>query len=210
MKGTITNTDPLTQNQIQARLQQANSSNSELPYPPGYPPGDLRPAAVLIPLVWKDHQWHLLFIRRTANHSDPHSGQVAFPGGAADPGDPDPVATALREAYEELAIQPDSVSILGFLNTFMTVTGYRVKPVVGVLPWPYPIQPNPAEVSRAFTIPLAWLQDPAHSRKEIRSLPEPYPPVEVIFYSNYDGEVLWGASARFTRRLLEVLYPSSK
>lgn len=166
--------------------------------------GEPIPAAVLIPLLMIDGEWHLLLTRRNSALPE-HSGQVAFPGGRADPGDANPEVTALREACEEIGLQPKDVRILGRLRKFLTISNYLVTPVVGVIPWPYPIQPANEEVSRVFTVPLQWLADPTHHHLQQRELPEPFQPVPVIYFQPYDGEVLWGVSARFTLSLLNIL-----
>ena len=169
-----------------------------------YFPGELRPAAVLIPFLKKDNDWHVLFTRRNDGLAE-HSGQVAFPGGRADPLDASPEQTALREAQEEIGVNPADVQILGRLRQSITITHYLVTPVVGVIPWPYALRLEPNEVSRVFTIPLDWLADPANRIERWRDLPAPLNRVSVIYYNTYDGEVLWGASARFTLNLLETL-----
>lgn len=166
--------------------------------------GEPIPAAVLIPLLMIDGEWHLLLTRRNSALPE-HSGQVAYPGGRADPGDANPEVTALREACEEIGLQPKDVRILGRLRKFLTISNYLVTPVVGVIPWPYPIQPANEEVSRVFTVPLQWLADPTHHHLQQRELPEPFQPVPVIYFQPYDGEVLWGVSARFTLSLLNIL-----
>ncbi len=177
----------------------------ESPYPSTISSDPPRPAAVLIPLLRKADAWHLLFIRRTHAPHDRHGGQVAFPGGRCDPDDPDAEAAALREAEEETGLSPRDVRVLGRLRPILTITNYRVTPVVGAMPWPYPLHPQPEEVSRIFTIPLAWLADPANRRVDLRQ-PEPLTqPIPVIYFQSYDGEILWGASARMTLLLLESL-----
>jgi 8-oxo-dGTP pyrophosphatase MutT (NUDIX family) len=164
------------------------------------------PAAVLIPFLQIDDGWHLLFIRRTHHEQDRHSGQVAFPGGRADPGDGNPIATALREAHEEIGLDPDDVTILGRLNLMPTVTHYRVTPIIGVIPWPYPFQPDPREVRRIFTIPLSWLADTTnHETRMWQPRRNSVKPHAVIFYQPYDGEILWGASARMVQELIRSL-----
>lgn len=163
-----------------------------------------RHAAVLIPLLRKNNAWHILLIRRTEMQKDIHSGQVAFPGGRCDPGDTSAEAAALRETHEELGIAPSDVQILGKLNDFLTISNYQVTPVVGTIPWPYSLQPSPEEVSRAFTIPLSWLNDPKNmeiSQREIPGLGS----ASVIYFKEYDNEVLWGVSAMFTLELLDSL-----
>jgi 8-oxo-dGTP pyrophosphatase MutT (NUDIX family) len=171
--------------------------------------GSPRSAAVLVPLLRQNDQWHLLFIRRTEIQGDRHSGQVAFPGGARDDGDENIEAAALREACEELGINPNDVQILGRLNDFITISNYRVTPVVGMIPWPYQLKLSPEEVSKAFTIPLNWLNEPENREETERELPG-NTKISVIFYKKYDDEVLWGASARFTLHFLNVIQDLEK
>lgn len=198
----------LTEDEIASRLAKTDPGAVESPYPPGFLQGLPRPAAVLIPILRKDDGWHVLFIHRTAHERDPHGGQVAFPGGASDPGDASAQDTALRETYEEIGIHPKRVRLLGRLIDFVTVTSYRVTPFVGVIPWPYPLTLEHDEVSRAFTIPLEWLADPNNREERFRPLPPPFKPIQVIYFKPYDGETLWGASARFTLELINLLSQS--
>ncbi len=160
-------------------------------------------AAVLMPLVWRDGEWHLLFTRRTQSLEN-HKGQVSFPGGACDPGEGSE-QTALREAEEEIGLRPVDVHILGRLNDVVTITNYRVAPVVGIMPWLYNFRLAEVEVARVFSIPLAWLAQRKNWDEHDftpDNLPRPYP---VITYHPYDGEILWGASARITQNFLSVL-----
>ncbi|MBU2609792.1 MAG: CoA pyrophosphatase [Chloroflexi bacterium] len=161
-------------------------------------------AAVLMPLAWKEDEWHLLFTRRT-NDVEHHKGQVSFPGGACE-ADETAEQTALREAEEEIGLQQADVRILGQLNDVVTITHYRVTPLVGVIPWPYEFYLAKIEVSRVFTIPLQWLMQ-RENWAEHNFTPEgtqrAFP---VISYHPYDGEILWGASARMTQNLLAVLH----
>lgn len=202
-------TDRLTPLEISNRLAEASRNGSQIPYQE-YPrllellPGKPRPAAVLIPLLRVNNAWQVLYTRRNANLPE-HSGQVAFPGGRADPGDTSPEMTALREAHEEIGLAPQDVEVLGCLHDFVTITNYQVTPVVGVIPWPYRFHLAEEEVSRVFTIPLDWLAQPANFDERWRSLPAPYKPVPVIYYKEYDGETLWGASARFIQAFLNCL-----
>jgi 8-oxo-dGTP pyrophosphatase MutT (NUDIX family) len=200
-------TERLTIEEIAAKLAKAGQTG------PPHPefarmhelfPGTPRPAAVLIPLLRIDKHWHLLYTRRNANLPE-HSGQVAFPGGRSDPGDSSPEATALREAYEEIGLDPQNVTILGRLHDFITITNYQVTPVVGVIPWPYIFRLEEREVSRVFTIPLDWLAEPVNFEELWRALPAPYEPIPVIYYKEFDGEVLWGASAHITQAFLHSI-----
>jgi len=168
-----------------------------LPSPP-------KPAAVLIPFIKEAGEWNLLFTRRNASLAE-HSGQVSFPGGQVDKSDFSPEQTALREANEEIGLDPADVRILGTMHNFLTITNYSMTPIVGVIPWPYPLRIASEEVSRVFTIPLSWLSDPANHEIQQRSLPPPHKPVEVVYFHLYDGELLWGVSARLTLNLLEIL-----
>jgi 8-oxo-dGTP pyrophosphatase MutT (NUDIX family) len=168
-----------------------------------------RPAAVLIPLLRVAGAWHILYTRRREDLPE-HSGQVAFPGGRADPGDCTSEDTALREACEEIGLLPEDVRILGRLKKYHTITNYLITPIIGVIPWPYPLKLETQEVSRAFTIPLDWLMDPVNHEERLRSLPAPSQPVNVIYFKLYDGELLWGASARLTLAFINALKCADK
>jgi 8-oxo-dGTP pyrophosphatase MutT (NUDIX family) len=164
---------------------------------------DLMPAAVLVPLVNIGGETHLLFTRRSETLGS-HKGQVSFPGGMMEPEDESAEAAACREAYEEIGVLPEDVQVLGRLPLFPTISGFCITPVVGHIPWPYALILQTSEVSRAFTIPLVWLADPVH--RELRMYPFPDGHEEpVIFFAQYDNEVLWGATARMTVYLLQLL-----
>lgn len=176
------------------------ASRLQLAYRPGPPQADpsYTCAAVLIPLMRFDGEWHVLFTVRT-ERVEHHKGQVSFPGGACDPADATPEATALRELEEEIGVRPGDVRVLGRLNEIRTITYFRITPVVGVLPWPYTFRISTVEVARVFSIPLEWLADPAHRitfSLNGRTL---------TVYFPHSGEVLWGASAQITLELLQAL-----
>ena len=201
---------------IARRLALGKEQPFEEAYPSAFLSDAPRPAAVLIPIlhapVADDHLpgWHILLTRRSDQLAE-HRGQVAFPGGRSEPSDPSPEATALREAEEEIGLQSEDVQILGSLNSLLTITNYSVTPVVGMIPWPYPVRPQQEEVSRVFTIPLAWLAHPAHHEIRQRFIPPPYSTrlgsenLPVIYFHPYDNEVLWGVSAQITMNLLKIL-----
>jgi 8-oxo-dGTP pyrophosphatase MutT (NUDIX family) len=168
-------------------------------------PSDLREAAVLLPLYRYGGRWRLLYIRRAEHEHDHHSGEVGFPGGRSEAGDADAVATALREAQEEIALPPAAVSVLGQMRTLSTVSRYLVTPVVGTLDWPQTLVPQPQEVARIFSIPLDWLRDPDHHRRRIWPAPDHPQAREVIFFDEYDGEQLWGITARITLDFLRCI-----
>ena len=162
------------------------------------------PAAVLVPLFFKQDGWHLLFTRRNSNLPE-HSGQVSFPGGRSDQLDQNAVDTALREASEEIGLNPEDVTILGILPELHTITNYRVRPVVGVIPFPYTFVPSPEEVSRVFSIPLHWLADPSNYHIHYRNVPDLNTPLSIIYFNEYDGELLWGVSARLVVTFVQIL-----
>lgn len=165
-------------------------------------PGNLRPAAVVIPLLVHEGHWHVLLTHRSEELVE-HRGQVAYPGGASERADKDLQATALREMYEEIGIHPHDVRIFGHLGDMPILTGYLVRLFVGEIPWPYELAINPAEVESAFIIPLQWLVDPDHRTVQYRSYAGREFPV--IFFDFYEGYQLWGASAEMTIALLDAL-----
>jgi 8-oxo-dGTP pyrophosphatase MutT (NUDIX family) len=162
-------------------------------------------AAVLIPMFRHLNAWHLLFIRRAEHEGDRHSGQVAFPGGRWTPQDADVTDTALREAQEEIGLDPKRVVLLGKLRPLHTLSNFLVTPVVGKIPWPLKLTTDPVEVARVFSIPLGWLGDPAN--RQVRTWPSPDHPEArgVVFFEEFDRELLWGVSARITVDFLAVL-----
>ncbi len=163
----------------------------------------LRSAAVLVPLACDQGELNLLFTRRTDLVHD-HKGQVAFPGGAAEPQDSSVEDTALRETYEEIGIPPKEICVLGKLPPFPTITGFLICPVVGMIPWPYDLHLSPEEVSRVFTVPFQWLADPANRIEKEMVLADGR--VEkVTFFDNYEGEKVWGATARIALYFLRTI-----
>lgn len=156
---------------------------------PATPP-DLKPAAVLLPLVFR-HEPHVLLTRRT-DHLSRHAGQVAFPGGRADPDDISLVETALRETQEETGIDPAFVTIAGYLDAYETGTGYAILPVVGILSDGFALTPHEHEVASIFEVPLSFLLDPANKVRQSRE----FQGRRRSFYSfTYDDHYIWGATA---------------
>jgi 8-oxo-dGTP pyrophosphatase MutT (NUDIX family) len=173
---------------------------------PGIPPDKAEPAAVLIPLIMEEGEWKLLFIKRTHQPEDRHSGQIAFPGGRADEQDKNLLNTALRESAEEIGIDPGDVEILGQSCPITTVTNYKISPFVGILPWPYPLRLSKVEVEKSFLIPLDWLKDPNNREEKIwQSRSRPGLDLPVIFFQEFAGEVLWGATAQMVVDFLELI-----
>jgi 8-oxo-dGTP pyrophosphatase MutT (NUDIX family) len=196
--------DEIIPEEIIKRLEARSTETIDNPYSPSLPESPMQPAAVLIPLLRNQASWHILFIRRTEIPGDKHSGQVAFPGGACDSFDNNAEEAAIRETHEELGIDPNDITILGKLNQFITITNFIVTPIIGMIPWPYPLKLEPKEVSRAFTIPLNWLNDPSNREIYTKKL-STGKSTKVIYFNEYEGEILWGASARFTLTFLNAI-----
>jgi 8-oxo-dGTP pyrophosphatase MutT (NUDIX family) len=195
--------DRLSVDELRARLHAQADTTYDVP--PELLGEQAREAAVLVPFLRIDDAWHILFIRRTSYEGDRHSGQVAFAGGKRDESDESLLATALREAEEEVGIAPADVEVLGYINHHHTISEFQVRPYVAVMPWPYPLHPDGVEVARAFTIPLRWLAEKSNYRTEQRRHPQSERPWPVVYYDLYDGEMLWGATARMTLSLIDVL-----
>jgi 8-oxo-dGTP pyrophosphatase MutT (NUDIX family) len=174
-------------------------------YPAGFFNADPKPASVLMPLFRERGDWHMLFIRRSEHENDRHSGQVAFPGGKVDTTDRSPVAAALREAHEEIGLAPENVRVLGCMKEYRTISNYLVSPVVSEIRWPLSLTPDSREVSRIFSIPMRWLADPDNYVTSRRILKEFDARLQVIHYRRFDGELLWGITARLTLSLIDIL-----
>jgi 8-oxo-dGTP pyrophosphatase MutT (NUDIX family) len=171
---------------------------------PGAPDGaSLRPAAVLVPIVARADGLTVMFTRRTERLRS-HSGQVAFPGGRAEPGDGSPEATALRETREEIGLDAAHVELIGRLDEYRTRTGFRITPVVGVVRPPFALLRDDREVDEIFEVPLSFLLDPANHRQERREFEGR---AARFFVMRYGTHCIWGATAgmlvAFYRRLAE-------
>ena len=126
-----------------------------------------------------------------------HPGQVAFPGGKLDPGE-DAVGAALREAWEELGIQPEHVTVIGASDLFVTGSGYAVTPIIAVIPPDLPFAPNPAEVADWFEVPVDWVFDPAnHVHREV----EWQGAMRHTIDMDYNGHRIWGITAAIIANL---------
>lgn len=161
----------------------------------------LRPAAVLIPLFHDetDEQTKLWLIRRP-DDGTPHGGQVALPGGKPTAADATMRDTALREAYEELGIPSRQVEVLGELDEYVTITGFKIRPVVGWLHGQFEPRPNPAEVERAFAAPLSVFLQPSSTHLVRWSVYQRMVPSHAV-----DGEIIWGATFSILRGLGSLL-----
>jgi 8-oxo-dGTP pyrophosphatase MutT (NUDIX family) len=161
-----------------------------------------RDAAVLIPVVARQPEASVLLTQRTP-HLSAHAGQIAFPGGKIDPEDQTPVAAALREAREEIGLQPSTVEPVGYLTPHLTRTGYRIVPVLGRVDPAHSIVINPEEVTDAFEVPLSFLMSSGNHRRGSR----PFEGGTRYFYEiPFNERYIWGITAGIIRSLYERVY----
>jgi 8-oxo-dGTP pyrophosphatase MutT (NUDIX family) len=166
---------------------------------------DLRPAGVLIPIIEHEDMLSVLLTRRSAALRY-HASQVSFPGGRMELGDADIQATALREAWEEVGIQPSDVEVAGYLEPTPTITGYAVTAVVGLVRPGIELCIDPAEVERAFEVPLAYLLDAQNQRASEREWNGVRVPIVEFHFAS---ERIWGATANILVNLRRCLMNSS-
>lgn len=162
---------------------------------------DLRPAAVLVPIVLHEKGLTVLFTRRT-DHLAHHAGQISFPGGHIEEGDPEPAAAALRETEEEVGLARRHVRVIGRLDRYVTRTGFDVTPVVGLVTPPFAVTPDPTEVAEVFEVPLAFLLDPANHKRMSRDVEGVARHFYAVPYGDY---FIWGATAGMVMNLYEFL-----
>ena len=185
---------------IDHRLEQVDQVEGYLPH--------ARKAAVLLPLFEQDGQIFLAFIRRATTLRS-HSGEIAFPGGSIDPGDTSVVMTAIREAQEEIGLDPARVEVLGLLSpVFTVVSNFLITPVVAFLPQGLgELHLQASEVHELLLAPLQGLADPAilHTEKWIRD-----DRTRLVYFYDYGPYRIWGATGRMLNVFLETIYGLSE
>jgi 8-oxo-dGTP pyrophosphatase MutT (NUDIX family) len=162
--------------------------------------GEDREAGVLAPILTRDGAEHVLFTKRAEDLAD-HPGQMSFPGGGHEAVDADLLATALREADEEVKLAPGEVDVVGRLDDIHTVTGYQVRPFVGLVP-DRAYSPGDREVAEVAVLPVADFLDRDNYESERRDHPE-YGEIR-LHYFHVDGYTVWGATARMLVQLLAL------
>jgi 8-oxo-dGTP pyrophosphatase MutT (NUDIX family) len=184
-----------------AALRQATRGDHDLN--PGWTPPstELRPAAVLVPLIDRAEGMSVLLTQRTP-HLSAHAGQISFPGGRIEVTDRDATEAALRETEEEVGLTRDHVTVIGRLDTYVTGTGFEITPMVGIVSVPFPLSLDPFEVAEAFEVPLPFVLDPSNHRRMTRVLDQR---TRVFFVLPYENRYIWGATAGMLVNLAEVL-----
>ena len=160
-----------------------------------------RPAAVLVPVV--DHPEPSVLLTLRTSDLPSHGGQVAFPGGKIDAADASPLAAALREAHEEIGLEGALIEPIGYLDLYLTFTGFRILPVVARVTPTFALTINASEVADAFEVPLAFVMDEANHARKSRD----WKGVTRHYYEMPFGErYIWGVTAGILRNLYEKIY----
>jgi len=160
-----------------------------------------RPAAVLVGIVDRQEPTVLL-TQRTGDLSN-HAGQIAFPGGKIDPHDETPLDAAVREAHEEVGLDRSQIDPIGYLDLYLTFSGFRILPAVARIAPDYVMEINPKEVADAFEVPLAFLMAPGNHERHSRKT---HGVVRQYYAMPYQERYIWGVTAGILRNLYEKLY----
>jgi 8-oxo-dGTP pyrophosphatase MutT (NUDIX family) len=182
---------------MKEKLRQALASRQRI----GLNSIGLTEAAVLIPIFCRDGEYHILFTQRS-DQVPQHKGQISFPGGARSGTDATLQDTSLRESWEEIGLKSKDAEIVGELDdTPTTTSGYNISPFVAFIPYPYKFTSSPYEISEIFSIPVSALLHEANRKKERYTFGGK---VFVNYSYEYEGRVIWGATARIVEQLLEI------
>jgi 8-oxo-dGTP pyrophosphatase MutT (NUDIX family) len=164
-------------------------------------------AAVIVPIFRKGGEYHLLFTLRSEQVAH-HKGQISFPGGARSEGDHSLLDTALRESWEEIGLKAKDTEILGELDdTPTTTSSFNISPFVAFIPYPYEFILNRYEIDEIFSIPISVLFNKANKKEERYSFGND---VFVDYSYEYEGKVIWGATARIVHQFLEFWQSASE
>ncbi len=202
----------LTPAQLKARFAAPPAWQPEFRGDGGGPLADRAPtaAAVLVPLVARQDGLRVLLTRRT-DHLRDHAGQISFPGGRVDPGEVDPVETALREAREEIGLDARHIEVIGSLPVYTTVTSYTVTPVVTLVHPPFALEIEGGEVAEAFEVPLDFLMAPAHHQVHVFEAADEQRRFLSMPWQGHSAQgepreyFIWGATAAMLRNLYRFL-----
>ena len=157
---------------------------------------NLKASAVLIPIFYNQGQYHVLFTERS-DEVNFHKGQVCFPGGTQEPSDSSLLQTALREIKEEIGLETKNIEILGELDDMLTfVTNYVISPFVAFISSPHSLKTDGREVKGTFSVPLSFLMDEINFKQDSHSY-------------EYEGHIIWGATARILRQFIGLLKSES-
>ncbi len=153
---------------------------------------NLKTSAVFIPLFYNQGQYYVLFTERS-DEVNFHKGQVCFPGGTREPSDSSLLQTALREIEEEISLKAKDVEVLGELDDSIALTSnYIISPFVAFIPHPYPFKADGREIREIFSVPLSFLMDEANFKQD-------------SYAYEYEGHIIWGATARILRQFIDLL-----
>lgn len=163
----------------------------------------LRAAAVLVPIVVSpEPEGERLLLTRRSQNLRRQPGDIAFPGGAVDPDDPTPLATALRESHEEVGLSTGDVTIVGQMDERGTVTGFRITPFVAAVAGPYPFRAN-HEVEELIEVPIVALTAPEVLEIEERRLPDGS--LRAVYHYHFEGHDIWGITGRLIKEFLDLI-----
>jgi len=165
-----------------------------------FPPNPVA-AAVLMPIVDRPEGMTMLLTQR-ASHLARHAAQISFPGGRVEQDDRDVASAALREANEEIGLDPARVRVFGYLPDHLVISGFRVTPVLGLVSPPFSLELNPAEVAGIFEVPLSHVLDSANHKARLRRVGDE----DMLLYDiPWEGQNIWGATAGMLLTFVRML-----